>query len=375
MAPGLVGTLAQPGIGQAPNILPIHCLSKWYRIVLYGIGCRSGHWHHGRLTPRRDRTRREHAAKKLGTMLERGEFYDLSKCVQRRDGMWRPDKASPSTGPTLMVIGCSLIVLNDALMKLVIVEIPVAQAIFVRSAVAMLPILLLARRYGGMQALRWRSFSGQFMTGGFAVGALVCLIIGLRHLPFAEAVILVHASPLFVVVLAPFLLREQVGWRRRSAVVAGFLGVVFIAQPAGGQMSWYLLLPLAAALFSAIRDIMLRRLVASETSVSILMFSNAMAFVCTLPFAVYTWSPMNGEHLWMLVTTGLFFGVGIFFMIDAYRFADASLVSGFRYSGILWALLLGIVIWGDAPGTVELLGVALIVGSGIFVLRRNPQRE
>jgi hypothetical protein len=65
MTPGLVGTLAQPGIDQAPNILPIHCLSKWYRIVLYGIGCRSGHWHHGRLTPRRDRTMRERTAKKI----------------------------------------------------------------------------------------------------------------------------------------------------------------------------------------------------------------------------------------------------------------------------------------------------------------------
>jgi len=274
-----------------------------------------------------------------------------------------------------MVIGCSLIVLNDALMKLVIVEIPVTQAIFIRSAVAMLPILLLAGRYGGMQALRWRSFSGQFMTGCFAVGALVSLIIGLRHLPFAEAIIIVHASPLFVVVLASFLLREQVGWRRRSAVVAGFLGVVLIAQPAAGQMDWYLLFPLAAALLSATRDIMLRRLVASETSVSILMFSNAMAFVCTLPFAVYTWSPMNDEHLWLLVATGFTFGVGIFFMIDAYRFADASLISGFRYSGILWAFLLGIVIWGDVPVAVELLGVVLIVGSGILVLQRNPQRE
>jgi drug/metabolite transporter (DMT)-like permease len=274
-----------------------------------------------------------------------------------------------------MVIGCSLIVLNDALMKLVIVEIPVAQAIFVRSVVAILPILLLAGRYGGMQALRWRSFSGQFMAGGFAVGALASHIIGLRHLPFAEAIILVHASPLFVVVLAHFLLREQVGWGGRSAVVVGFLGVVLIAQPTGGEISWYFLLPLTAALFSATRDIMLRQLVASETSVSILMFSNAMALVCTLPFAVYIWSPMNGEHLWLLVTAGLFFGVGIFFMIDAYRFASASLVSGFRYSGILWAFLLGIVIWGDAPGAVELLGVALIFGSGIFILQRNPQRE
>ena len=274
-----------------------------------------------------------------------------------------------------MVLGCSLIVLNDALMKLVIVEIPIAQALFVRSVVAMLPILLLAGRYGGMQVLRWRSFSGQFMTGGLAVGALVSLTIGLRHLPFAEAIILVHASPLFVVVLAHFLLREQVGWRRRSAVVIGFLGVIFIAQPTGGQISWYLLLPLASALFSAARDIMLRRLVASETSVSILMFSNAMALVCTLPSAVYIWSPMNGDHLWLLVAAGLFFGVGIFFMIDAYRFAYASLVSGFRYSGLLWAFMLGIVIWGDTPGALELLGVALIFGSGIFVLQHNPKRE
>ena len=84
---------------------------------------------------------------------------------------------------------------------------------------------------------------------------------------------------------------------------------------------------------------------------------------------------MNGELLWLLVAAGLFFGVGIFFMIDAYRFANASLVSGFRYSGLLWAFLLGIVIWGDTPGALELLGVALIFGSGIFVLQHNSQRE
>ena len=274
-----------------------------------------------------------------------------------------------------MVIGYSLIVLNDALMKLAIVEIPVTQAIFVRSVVAMFPILLLAGRYGGMRALRWRNFTGQFITGALAVGAIVSLITGLRYLPFAETVVIVHASPLFVVAMAPFLLRERVGWRRRSAVAAGFLGVVLVAQPAGGQMSWYLLLPLAAALFSATRDIMLRRMVASESSVSILMFSNVMVLVGTLPFAVYTWSPMNGEHFWLLITTGLLFGAGIFFMIDAYRFADASLVSGFRYSAIIWAFLLGVVIWGDLPGVVKLLGVLLIVGSGIFVLQREQQRE
>jgi drug/metabolite transporter (DMT)-like permease len=249
------------------------------------------------------------------------------------------------------------------------------QALFIRSAVAMLPVFLLAWRYGGIQALRLHNFREQILGAGLAVGAFVCLIFGLRYLPFVETIIILHASPLFVVAMAPILLRERVGWRRRSAVAAGFLGVVLVAQPSGGDISWYHLLPLSAAMISATRDILVRQLVASETTVSIIMITNIVAFVCTLPFAVYTWSPLNGEQLWLLVTTGLVYGAGIILMTDAYRHADASLVSGFRFSGTLWAFLFGIVIWGYSPGAVKLVGASLIVGSGIFVLYRKPRRE
>ena len=181
-----------------------------------------------------------------------------------------------------MILGATLLTLNDAAMKWVVADHPVGEAVFVRGLFVLAPIALLVRRSGGWGAVAPRNLTGQMASAALLTGALFTFIFSLTLLPIAVATIVVYTNPLFVTALAPFLLGERVGWRRWSAVAVGFAGALLIIGAPGGDFAWPVLLPLAAAGIAALRDVVNRRLVAGETSVSILALSNATVVVCAL---------------------------------------------------------------------------------------------
>ena len=270
-----------------------------------------------------------------------------------------------------MVLGTGLITLNDAAMKWVVADHPVGQAVFVRGLFALLPIALLVRRAGGWRAARWHSLGGQLLCAGLLVAALFTFIFSLSRLPLGLTTIVLYSGPLFVTALAPTVLGERVGWRRWAAVLVGFAGTVLVIRPDAEGFAWILLAPLAVALLASVRDLVIRRLVARETSVSILAFSTSAVTLCALPTALLGWSPLGVSDFALLAFAGLAFGFAMFFLTDAFRYAEASLVSPFKYSGVIWAVLLGFLIWGERPGLDVLIGALVIVASGLFILRRE----
>ena len=276
-----------------------------------------------------------------------------------------------SKGIYLTVLGTGVITLNDAAMKWVVADHPVGEAIFVRGLFALLPIALLLRRQGGWRALRWQSLRDQAVCAVLLTVAIFLFIFSLSRLPLATAVIIIYTSPLFVTALAPFLLGERVGWRRWSAVCIGFAGALLVIRPNGEDFSWLILLPLAVALLTAVRDIVVRRVLARESAVSILAFSVCAVTLCALPTATLGWVPLDALDLACLALAGLGFGFGIFFLTDALRHADASLLAPLKYSGVVWAVILGYLLWADLPSLEALAGAVLIVCSGLFILRRE----
>lgn len=277
--------------------------------------------------------------------------------------------AAPVKGAGLILLACGLLSLNDAAMKLVVADTPIYQAIFIRGVIALVPILFLARRQGGIQTLRWRNLRGQMVAAFLWAGSVFLFTACLQFLPLAIATVMIYTSPLFVAVLAPRFLGERVGWRHICAVIIGFLGVIFVVQPGGEQISWAVLMPFAAAFILAIRDIGLRQLVVSDNSLSIHVFSNIVVSVCALSFAVFNWAPIDYVDFWLLVGAGLASGFALFCMIEAFRFVEASSASAFKISGVVWAGLLGFLIWGDVPSGGQWVGFLLIVGSGVYVLQ------
>jgi len=202
-----------------------------------------------------------------------------------KDGRERADR--PSRGIALMLFGSGLLTLNDTAMKWVVADHPVGEAVFVRGLFALLPIALIVRQSGGWGAIVWRSMPGQLVSAILLASALFTFIFSLTLLPIAIATIVVYTNPLFVTALAPFLLSERVGWRRWSAVGIGFVGALVIVGAPGEDFSWPVILPLVAAFLAALRDIVNRRLVAGETSVSILAFSNVVVILCALVTALF----------------------------------------------------------------------------------------
>ena len=276
----------------------------------------------------------------------------------------------PLKGAFLMIAGSVLITFNDASTKIVVTDHSVSQAIFIRGIFTLLPVLYLVYRAGGWQAAKWNSLWSQLLCAVPLVGSLFLFIYSLSFIPIAIATIIFYLSPLFVTALAP-ILGERVGWRRWGAVLLGFGGAVLVIEPTGDSFSWGILVPVVAAFTLALRDLATRKIVDGETSLSILVVSSVAIIIAALPPAVIGWTPLSMWDLALLAFSGLAFGFSLYLLTEAFRFADASLVSPIKYSGVLMAAVLGYVIWGDVPSVSALFGAVLIVASLLVILRRE----
>jgi drug/metabolite transporter (DMT)-like permease len=280
---------------------------------------------------------------------------------------------APLRGVATMLGGITLLTINDALMKWVVATIPIGEAIFIRGLFALIPIALLLHIAGGRSALRLRNWRSQLISASLLAAALFCFITALKLLPLGLAIIIVYTNPLFVTALAPLVLKERVGWRRGAAVLIGFVGAALVIRPESGGMSWALLLPLAASFLSALRDLVNRRLVYSETSVSILGVSLALVMLLALTTAPFGWVLPDPSSWLYLFAAGMAFAFAMFGMIDAFRYGDASLVSPFKYIAVILGLVLGFLVWGDVPDFLDLIGATIIVASGLFIIQREAQ--
>ena len=277
-------------------------------------------------------------------------------------------------GVVLMTAGCVLVTVNDAIMKLVAGVYPPGESIFVRGLFVAIPIALLVYRGGGLHTLRVTNVRGQLLRALTLAVSMFLFITSLRYLPLADAVALTFAGPLMLTAAAPWALGERVGWRRRSAVAVGFAGVLLMLAPGPEGLRWAALLPLGAAFSEAARDIVTRRLVVTESSLSMTACSTGFVTLCALATVGHGWQPMSAGDAGLLAMAGCCMGAALFLMTEAFRHAEATLVAPFRYSSVLWAMIIGLIAFGDWPGPTMLAGAALVVGSGLYILHREARR-
>ena len=283
--------------------------------------------------------------------------------------------AAPGRGIAYTILGGALLTTNDAVLKWLTGDYPVGQIMFVRGMFVFLPIALLVWRTGGSDALRINSIRGQSLRAVFAFTSGFLFITGLAFLPLADAIAITFAGPLFITALAPPLLGEHVGWRRWSAVLIGFAGVMVMIRPGAGAVQWAALLPLAASLSGAFRDLMTRRMAATETSISIMGFTNAAVVLAGLSTWPFGWVPLVPGDVGLMALSGMLVGGAHFLLIERYRWAEAALVAPFKYTNMIWAVTFGFAVWGDLPDTWTVIGVAVVIGSGLFIVRREATRK
>ncbi len=288
---------------------------------------------------------------------------------------------NPVRGITLKVLSVVIFVAMFALIKATAQHIPPGEAVFFRSLFA-LPVLIvwLVVRGDFPQKLKandpmghvWRGLMGTFAMGsGF-------LAIGL--LPFPEVVAIGYAAPLLVTMLAAMFLGEKIRLVRFSALLLGLFGVLLILSPRltvlDAEVTSRLqtigaMAALMAAVFSAMAQVFARKLVATETTGSIVFYFSIMSSLLALLTMPFGWKLPSGFELSLLIMAGLLGGVGQILLTESYRFAEVAVIAPFEYCSIILALLVGYFIFDELPTGIMMVGVALIITAGIIIIERE----
>ena len=276
-------------------------------------------------------------------------------------------------GILAMLAAALLLTLNDATSKWLTETYSVWQVIAARQFCALLVIVPYIHFISGWRTVHVTNRKGVALRSLFFVATTGFIVASFSLLPLALVTAIAFSSPIFVVAFSHLLHVEAVGPRRWLAVLAGFIGVLVIVRPGGAGFELVLLLPVLAALSSACRDILTRGLSRTESSISILLWSNlAVVAFAGMATAVQGWQAVTGKAAAFMLLNGLLNAGAHFLIIEALRLGEASLVAPFRYSGLIWASILGLIIWAEFPDGWTLVGAALLVASGIYIIERSP---
>ncbi len=277
-------------------------------------------------------------------------------------------------GAGLMVLSMLLFALEDMLIKFLAATLPIGQIVGMLGlgSAVLLAMVLTSQR----QPL----FTAQILTPAImlrAVGELVGtvgFVTAIVLIPLSTASAILQATPLFVTLGAALFLQEQVGWRRWTAIFVGFLGVLLIIRPGLDGFDWQSLFALQGVIGLGIRDLATRRVPRQTSSLQLSFW----AFLVLLPAAAFMmW--VNNEVLttpdrtaWAIYLVALFIGIIAYYtIVAAMRLGEISFVSPFRYSRILFALIIGVFVFSERPDALTLTGAAIIVGSGLYTLWRE----
>jgi drug/metabolite transporter (DMT)-like permease len=282
-------------------------------------------------------------------------------------------RAAAGRGLALVLSGTLLLTCSDTIAKLVFDRAPLSQYVVLVGVIVLPGILLLMTLTRRLPSLRIRNRGALSLRALCMMGSTLFFFAGLQRMPLGDIYAVAFTSPIITLLLAAWLLREQVGWRRWSAVLIGFLGVVLVMLPSGQGYAWTAaLFPLGAALCGALRDITSRRLAATEDSLGVLFYSvmGVLAGGLCLSF-LEDWAPVDLGLVGMIAACALIQTTASLLQIEAYRFAEVSFLAPFRYVVLLFAALLGFLVWGDVPTWNVALGGLVIVGSGLFIWHRE----
>jgi drug/metabolite transporter (DMT)-like permease len=275
-----------------------------------------------------------------------------------------------------MVTSMTLFSVSDTLVKLAAAALPAGQIMAVRGAFAILFLLVLvAARGEGSSVGALRS---PLVLGRGLLEALIAFlfITSLAQLPLANINAILQATPLILTLLTVLLGIETVGWRRWSAIIVGFVGVLFIVKPSLSGMNVYALFALASAALVAVRDLVTRR-IKGEVPTSVITLATTLAVTAAGILLSFrdAWAVPSGPQLLLLAGAALFVTLGSLAVVKAFRVGEMAVVSPFRYSVILSSLVLGYLVFGEWPDAYSFLGIALIVGSGLYTLHREQVRQ
>ena len=279
-------------------------------------------------------------------------------------------------GILAMSLSMACFVANDALVKHVSASLPSGQLICVRGLMATALMLAVAQGMGLLKQVPLMANRSLWLRAFLDGLASLVYLTAVFHLPLGQATAINLASPLFAILMAMWWLRERVTLMRGLAVITGFFGVLLVVQPAADAFNAYSLLAVLGTLLHATRDMLTRRIPAHIPAVLIsLSTALSVAVLAGVLSRFQVWQPMALASLLQLGLAAVFLCAGYYSLILAMRNGDVSVIAPFRYSGLLFALVLGYLLWDEMPNWLAWMGIALLVGSGLTILQTERRRQ
>lgn len=281
--------------------------------------------------------------------------------------------------------------LNDVGIKFLSDQYALHQVVFLRSIVGLVTFAAIIMPFsGGLQIFRTKRLGWHLARGLCVVFANSFLFLGLAVLPIADAVAIFFVSPLIIAVMSIVFLGETVGVRRWVAIIIGFVGVMFIVRPGTSAFQIASLFPIAAACLYGVMHIIARRIGSTESAAT-MTFYILMTFIMVsaaiglavgdgryadqahpaLVFLLRAWGPVDSSDISILVMLGVSGVMGGFLISQAYRLSEAAFAAPFEYISMPLAIMWGITVFGTFPDRIAWLGIALILGSGLYLVWRE----
>jgi drug/metabolite transporter (DMT)-like permease len=268
-------------------------------------------------------------------------------------------------------------IFNDALIKLAMQTMPPLQAIGVRGIFATLWCVLALLATGGWRRGRDLAHPAVAVRGVLEAVAAVTYLVALNYIPIGIATSINLSTPLFLALLAVLILKENVGWRRWTAIAVGFAGVLLVIQPRPGDINIWTWLVVFASLAGAVRDILGRYVPARTPSLVASLSSAATVALLGCGWILFEgWHAVTLRGLGFVVGSSLLLATGYqLLMISLRSGAEISVLGSLRYASVLWALAIGYCVWGDVPNALAVAGIVVIVSSGLYILQRERLRR
>ncbi len=276
-------------------------------------------------------------------------------------------------GSLYMAIGMASFTFNDATVKFVAEHMNMGQVMLVRGSIATILIIALAWHNGMLIPLRQALHRMTVLRVIGEVVGTVSFLVALVHVPLALTSAILQALPLVVTMGAAMFFGEPVGWRRWVAIAVGFTGVLIIVRPGNDGVSPYIFLVVITVIFAALRDLATRKV---PKAIPVLMISALTSVGVSLAGVAMIgplggWTPMTLTNTLLLTLAACCVIVAYHFIILAMREGEISFVAPFRYTSLIWAIVLGFLFFGDLPDLPMIIGSIIVIGSGLYTLYRE----
>lgn len=280
--------------------------------------------------------------------------------------------AQRTHGLLLLLAGTALVAVMDALVKLMSQSYGTLQIAWGRFFTQAILLFLMIQPRRSLGRLRTRRVWLHLLRAGLILLSTVAFFGALRTLTLADANAIAFSSPLLITVLSGVVLGEAIGARRWIAVLAGFVGVLIVMRPGAGVLGWAAVLPLISAVCSAFYHVSTRLLARTEDPANTLHFIALIGGLGLLPIVPLFWTPLDATGVIAFAAIGALGTAGHFLMIRAFQTTPASTLSPFLYVYLVWATVLGWLIFGDVPGAATIIGALVIIACGLYVYHLPP---